>query len=706
MSINFRIENSIATIEFDQPDSKVNLLSSEVMKTLDGILEEVRNKSELKALVITSAKKDVFIAGADIKEINGIRQIQEGEEKSKSGQNILNKLEDLQIPTIAVINGVALGGGCELALACRYRVATFNEKVKIGLPEVNLGIIPGFAGTYRLPRLIGLTQALKMILAGKVISGTEAFKIGLIDRLFPQVGWRDHLNKFIEETKTFGGDNFRRNRKRKKDFITFLLEETKIGQTILFYQSRKNVFKITKGFYPAPIKALDVISKTRGLTRPQALQMEATAFAQLVVTNICKNLVRVFTLSENHRKFLPAGTESIKVKPIQKCAIIGAGIMGGGIAQLLSSKGISTRLKDINYETIAKGLQAARKIYEDGVKKKKLKPFEVENKMAHITGTLDHSGFKNCDFVIEAVVENMEVKKKVFQELSAAVSPETILCTNTSALSVTEMAKQTKDPRKVVGFHFFNPVHRMPLVEIIKTTFTSPETLAAAFGLARRLDKTPVLVKDSCGFLVNRILLGYINEAGRILEEGIPIEVIDKIMSDFGMPMGPFTLSDEVGLDVGVKVLHALENSFGERFKPTEIFEKIYARGFLGKKAQKGFYVYKDQEKIPNPEIVKMLGEIRREDPNKKLDTDEYLRRMLYLMINEAARCLDDHVVDTPETVDMAMILGTGFPAFRGGLFNYARSVGIDKIINDLIQFQEKFHSDRFRPNLYLWYLK
>ena len=674
------------------------------MKRLDSILDDVKNKPELKALVLTSAKKDVFIAGADIKEIEGILKTKEGEEKSRSGQDILNKLEDLPMPTIAVLDGVALGGGCELALACRWRVATFNEKVKIGLPEVNLGIIPGFAGTYRLPRLIGLTPALKMILAGKIISGTEALKIGLIDRLFPQVGWRDHLNKFIEEITV--KNRKQKSPKRKKDFITFLLEETKIGQTILFRQSRKNVLKITKGFYPAPLKALEVIQKTRGLNRDQALQIEAGAFAHLAVTDICKNLVRVFYLSENHRKFLPAGTESIKVKPIQKCAIVGAGIMGGGIAQLLSSKGIWTRLKDINYDAVAKGLQAAQKIYQEAVKKKKFKAYEAANKMARITTTLDHSGFKNCDFVIEAVVENMEIKKKVFQELSAEVSPETILCTNTSALSVTEMAKQTKDPAKVVGFHFFNPVHRMPLVEIIKTTFTSPETLAAAFGLARRLDKTPVLVTDSCGFLVNRILLGYINEAGRMLEEGVPIKVIDTTMVDFGMPMGPFTLSDEVGLDVGVKVLHILENSFGERFKPTDIFEKIYSRGFFGKKTKKGFYVYNDKEKIPNPEIVKMLGKIRREDSDKKSDTDEYLRRMLYLMINEAARCLEERVVETPETVDMAMILGTGFPAFRGGLINYARAIGIDKIVNDLIQFQEKFHSDRFKPNIYLWYLK
>ncbi len=706
VSINFKIENAIATIEFDQPGSKVNLLTSEVMRGLDLILEEIHHKSDLKAVLITSAKKDIFIAGADIKEIEGIREVKDAKAKSSAGQNILNKLEDLRIPSIAVIDGVALGGGCELALACRFRVATFNEKVKIGLPEVNLGIIPGFGGTYRLPRLVGLSQSLKLILAGKVISGQEAFKIGLVDRLFPQRGMQAYLHKFMAEVTP---KNFiKKFPSKKPDLITNFLERTSIGNAIVFQQSRKTVLQTTKGFYPAPIAAIGVIQKTFNLNRNQALKIEARAFAELAITEISKNLLRVFYLSEKYKKFMPPGAENFKPTPMQKAAVVGAGVMGGGIAQLLSYKGIWTRIKDINYEAIAKGFQAAGKIYQEAVKKRKLKNFEVQGKMAHITATLDYSGFKNCDVVIEAVVENMDVKKKIFKELDFVVSSPTILCTNTSALSVTEMAQETRDPSRVVGFHFFNPVHRMPLVEIIATDLTSVQTLSQAFHLARRLDKTPVLVKDSSGFLVNRILLGYINEAGHMLEEGMDFASIDRIVTDFGMPMGPFSLSDEVGLDVGIKVLHILEKSFGERFKPVGIFEKIYAKGFLGKKSQKGFYLYNNKKKIPNPEVLQMLatpaGQSKKND--SRCDQEEYLNRMIYLMINEAARCLEEKIVDSPETVDIAMIMGTGFPPFRGGLLRYAAVIGVENIIAELKNFETKFQSKRFSPCAYLRNLK
>ena len=378
MSINLRIENKIATIEFDQPDSKVNLLTADVIRRFDMILEEVHTKSDLRAVLITSAKRDVFIAGADIKEIEGIREIKDGELKSSAGQKILNKLEDLQVATIAVIDGVALGGGCELALACRFRVATFNEKVKIGLPEVNLGFVPGFGGTYRLPKLVGLSQGLKLILAGKVIAGQEAYKIGLIDQLFPQSGIKQQLEKFVEEVTQ---NNFKR-RSKKQDLLTRFLEHTKIGNAIVFNQSRKTVLQTTKGFYPAPMKAIDVIQKTFGINRNQAMQIEAKAFAQLAVTDISKNLVRVFYLSEKYKKFMPPGAENIKPMPIHKVAVVGAGVMGGGIAQLLSYKGIWSRINDINYDAIAKGLQAASKVYNELVKKKKLKIFEAQKRMA------------------------------------------------------------------------------------------------------------------------------------------------------------------------------------------------------------------------------------------------------------------------------------------------------------------------------------
>lgn len=701
MSVTYREQDNTGFIEFDQTGSKVNLLTAGTLQELSKILDALSGKSSLKAIVLISKKKDIFIAGADIKEIEGITQPEEGLQKAKAGQDILNKLEDLAVPTIAVIDGVALGGGCELALACQYRLATFNEKVHIGLPEVNLGIFPAFGGTYRLPRLIGLPDGLNMILTGKPVDSNKALRLGLVDRLAPQNGLDHYLNTFIEDIRQgrIVPDKYAR---RKTKGLVAILEGSLLGQWFIFQRSIQSVLKNTKGFYPAPLKAIAVIKKNFYLDRTKGLDVEARAFGELAVTAISKNLIHVFYLSEQYRKL---GVEGVSPRPIEKCGIIGAGVMGGGIAQLLSYTNIWVRLKDINYEALALGLRSAAKLYRDAVKKRRMKPHEAVAKMDKITATLDYSGFVNADIVIEAVVENMEVKRKVFRELSAVAGGQTILATNTSALSVTEMAKETKDPSKVIGLHFFNPVHKMPLVEIITTIHTSKETLASTLALVKRLGKTPIVVKDSCGFVVNRILLGYINEAGRLLEEGHSIVAIDKIMTDFGMPMGPFTLTDEVGLDVGSKVLRILEAGLGERFKPVEVFETTCTQGFLGKKSGKGFYLHQPghsgrvRDVQPNPAIQPGRSRSVR---GAHSDQEEILRRMLYVMINESARCLEEGIVDAPGAIDVGMIFGAGFPAFRGGLLRYADTIGIAPIIDGLNGLQQKFPAKRFEPADYL----
>ncbi len=695
VNVFYRIEEDLGIIEFDRPDSKVNLVDSPTMQTLGGILAEIEKNTFLKAVILVSKKENIFIAGADIKEIESITDPKEGERKSREGQLILNRLEDLKIPTVAVVDGVALGGGCELALACRYRVTTFNDKVKIGLPEVNLGFVPGFGGTYRLPRLVGLAQASKMILAGKQLSAKEALKVGLVDRIFPQKGLDQYLRRFVAEVLQ---SPIRRKRgPRKAKFPQKFLEETFTGRALLFHQTRKLTLGSTKGFYPAPMKALDVVAKTVFSSREKALALEAKTFGELAVTDVSKNLVKVFYLTEKFKKLTVPEAEHIKPATINRCAVLGAGVMGGGIAQLLSHQGIWVRLKDINYDAVAKGLKAAQKIFAGAVEKKKMEKFEADVKMGHITGTIDYSGFRHTDMVIEAVIENMDVKRKVFKELSAVCSPDTILCTNTSALSVTEMAKETKDPSKVIGLHFFNPVHRMPLIEIVTTTVTSHETLATTLQLTRRLGKTPIVVKDSCGFIVNRILLSYINEAGRILEEGANIDEIDALATSFGLPMGPLLLSDEVGLDVGYKVLLILEEGLGERFKPAGIFKKVYEQKWLGKKSGEGFYLH-GARRTPNPRIFGLIERGQGVSSGSKL----YLERMLYIMINEAARCLQEKIVEGADAIDVGMILGCGFPPFRGGLLRYADRVGLNKIVETLKQFEQTMRSGRFTPGEYL----
>lgn len=702
MSIFFTITNNIGTIEFDQKDSKVNVLTAETLKELDSILEEVKKQVSLEALIILSRKKDVFIAGADIKEIESITEAEEGEQKSKAGQDIFNKLEDLNIPTIAVIDGVALGGGCELALACQYRLATFNEKIRIGLPEVNLGILPGFGGTCRLPRVAGIAEGLKMILTGKPVDSRKALKIGLVDKLVPSAGLSESIQEFIAQIKSGKFLENKYNRRCRKP-LQKILEGSLIVQALTFSRAKKSVLQSTKGFYPAPLKALEVIKENYYLNRTKGLLLEAKAFGELVQTEICKNCIHVFHISEKYRKLKLEGAQGVLPQSIQKAAVLGAGVMGGGIAQLLSVQDIWVRLKDINYAALQKGLQSAAKIYQEAVKKRRLTKSEAARRMAHISFSLDYTGFKNTDIVIEAVVEDMSLKRKVFKELSEVTGPQTILATNTSALSVTEMARQTKDPSKVIGIHFFNPVHRMPLIEVITTPLTSQETIISTLEFVRRLGKTPILVKDSCGFLVNRVLLGYVNEAGRILEECGQPELIDKLMTSFGMPMGPALLSDEVGLDVGIKVLHILAEGLGERFKPTALFEQIYGQKFFGKKSGKGFYIHAtDKKRKVNPGVLKILTKV----PKKDFKPQEYLKRMLYLMINEAAKCLEEGIVAEPAVVDVGMIFGTGFPAFRGGLLKYADAVGITNIVDDLKSFEQIFKSERFRPCRYLEELK
>lgn len=701
MSLTLVVRNNIATIIFDHPESKVNILTSEVMKNLNSILEEIKGKSSLEAVIFLSAKKDIFIAGADIKEIEEISDPKEGEKKSKLGQEIFNKIEDLAIPTIALMDGAALGGGCELALACQYRLATFNEKVKIGLPEVGLGILPGFGGVYRLPRIIGLQEGLKMILSGRPVDGKKALKIGLVDRLIPKAREEAALGEFIVDIKNKKIPSDKFHRRRQKGFKKWQ-EESVLVELLTFYQAKKNILKNTKGFYPAPLQALSVVRDGFYLNRPKALALESKAFGELVSTAVCKNLIHVFYLSEKFKKLKPQGSEQIVSPSIERAVVLGAGIMGGGIAQLLSSQDIWVRMKDINAQALVKGLQAASKLYREGMKKKRFTQAEAKRKMAHISTTLDDTGFGRSDLVIEAVMEDMALKKKIFHDLSQVITPKAVLATNTSALSVTEMAQETKDPSKVIGIHFFNPVHRMPLVEIITTQFTSLETTLTALEFVRRLGKTPILVKDSCGFLVNRILLSYINEAGRILEECGQMEKIDHLATDFGLPMGPFTLTDEVGLDVGSKVLHTLQAHWGDRFKSVEIFEKIYAQGHLGKKSGKGFYVHASKIRKPNPQV----GTLLKGHFNGSFKEEEYRKRMIYIMINEAAMCLKEGIVEDAAAIDVGMIFGIGFPPFRGGLLRYADTLGIDRVVEDLQELREKTGSERFHPVSYLLQLK
>jgi 3-hydroxyacyl-CoA dehydrogenase / enoyl-CoA hydratase / 3-hydroxybutyryl-CoA epimerase len=683
----------VAWFVFDDPDRKVNVLSTPVMERLDELLGEVEQaarEGRARALVVRSGKDGHFIAGANMDEIASIDDRVEATQQAARGQAVFQRLHELPLPTVAAIDGTCLGGGTELALACDVRIASDRPETKIGLPEVRLGIIPGFGGTTRLPRLIGLVAASDLILTGKNVDARKAEKLGLVAE-------RMHATVLSRRAKEIGldmADGGRPPAGSKAPLPHRLAQSTRVGRRFVLKKAREKVLEETGGHYPAPLAALSVMRRSAGKTLRQALAIEADAVGRLVVTPVSKNLLHVFRLMEDAKKAAPQAA----ARPTDRVAVVGAGVMGGGIAQLLAHRGVSVRLKDIDEGGLATGLRHARSQFEKLTKRRKLRPREAEDRMAAISPTLDYTGFSTVDVVIEAVVERMDVKKSVLRETEQAVSADAILTTNTSSLSVTEMQDSLDRPANFAGMHFFNPVHRMPLVEVIRGERTSDEAIATVFALALRLGKTPVLVKDGPGFLVNRILTPYLNEAGYLLEEGASIAEVDETLVAFGMPMGPFRLLDEVGLDIARHAGATMHQAFGDRFAPAPALRALEGGDRLGRKNGKGFYVYEDgREKHPDPsiyqELEKLVGPERRE-----LSTVDIRDRCLMPMINEAARILEEGIARSPGDVDLAMITGTGFPPFRGGLLRYADRLGAEIVVDRLAEF-ERLHGPRFAPS-------
>jgi 3-hydroxyacyl-CoA dehydrogenase / enoyl-CoA hydratase / 3-hydroxybutyryl-CoA epimerase len=684
--------DGVAWFVFDDPDRKVNVLSSRVMERLDALLGEVEQavrEGRARAVVVRSGKDGSFIAGANVDEIASIRDPVEATTQAARGQAVFQRLHELKVPTVAAIDGTCLGGGTELALACDIRIASDRPETKIGLPEIRLGIIPGFGGTTRLPRLIGMVAASDLILTGKTVDARRAQKLGLVDeRMHASV-----LARRAREIALSMAGGGRAPARSKPPLPHRLAQATPLGRQLLVKQARKQVLKQTHGHYPAPLAALAVLLRSAGKPLRQALAIEAEAVGRLVVTPVSKNLIHVFRLMEGAKKAGPASP----ARAVERVAVLGAGVMGGGIAQLLAHQGIAVRLKDIDESGLATGLRHARSQFDKLVKRRKLRQREAEDRMAAISPTLEYTGFGTVDLVIEAVVERMDVKKSVLREAEAAVPADAVLTTNTSSLSVTEMQDALERPANFAGMHFFNPVHRMPLIEVIRGAQTSDEAVATVFELTLRLGKTPVVVKDGPGFLVNRILTPYLNEAGYLLQEGASIAQVDESLLGFGMPMGPFRLLDEVGLDIARHAGATMHEAFGDRLAPAPALQALEGTDRLGRKNQKGFYVYEDgRDQHPDPsiyqELESLVGEERRE-----LSSIDIRDRCIMPMINEAARILEEGIARSPGDVDLAMITGTGFPPFRGGLLRYADRLGCEVVVDRLAGFQRE-HGERFEP--------
>jgi 3-hydroxyacyl-CoA dehydrogenase / enoyl-CoA hydratase / 3-hydroxybutyryl-CoA epimerase len=685
--------DGVAWLIFDRPGSRQNILRSGVLRQLAALLDEVEagaRDGRVRALVVRSGKDGSFIAGADVSEIAGVGDAAEARAGAEAGQKLFLRLERLPVPTVAAVDGICLGGGTELILACDVRIASDRRETRIGLPEVRLGIIPGWGGTTRLPRLVGLSDSLGMILTGSNVTARKAQRIGLIsERMHPGVLY-DRARELALELAGGGKPPIPRKPLGKR-----ALDGTPLGRRVVLRQARKQVLRETRGHYPAPLAALEVIRTSRRLSLEDALAVEAEAVAQLAVGDVSRNLIHVFHLLEAAKKAGPAGVDAA---PVKQVAVLGAGVMGGGIAQLVSYRDLPVRLKDISSEALGLGLRHAREMFERLVRRGRLEGREVEQRMAAISPTLDYSGFGTVDLVIEAVVERMDVKQQVLRETESHVRPDAVLTTNTSSLSVTEMQSVLERPGRLAGMHFFNPVHRMPLVEVIRGEATTDETVATVVALTRRLDKTPVVVRDGPGFLVNRILAPYLNEAGWLLAEGADIEQVDRVLRRFGMPMGPFRLLDEVGLDVARHAGRVMAAAFGERLAAPPPMQALEQVKLLGRKGGRGFYLYEGgRDKGVNQEVYALLG-AGAPQQRQKLDDQEILDRALLVMVNEAARILEEGIVASAGEVDLGMITGTGFPPFRGGLLRWADQVTMPAIRQRLQQLEAR-HGIRFSPS-------
>jgi len=679
----FRLEahaSGIALLWFDDSDRKVNLLDSEALASLRRVLDALRQRTDPsfpRALVLLSGKDEQFIAGADVSEFDRITDVAQAEAKVKEAQELFEDYAKLPYPTVSAINGPCMGGGTELSLAFRYRICSNSRKVAIGLPEVQLGILPGFGGTLRLPRLIGLLPSLDLLLTGRTLDPRRALRAGLVDAVLPHERFSERA---VQWTEALLADPHLVKR-RTPALGLRVVETISPMRNAILGQARRRVLKESYGHYPAPLEILNVLRATWGMRIGDGLKIEREAVARLLFTPESKSLRRIFAMREDAKR----RPETTRARTVGHVAVMGAGTMGGEIAYLFSSRGMRVRLRDLKPEPLLRSLSHARSLFDREVSRRRLTKAEMAQSLARIEPALDLSGLKVADLVLEAVVEDLPVKQALFRELENLVPDRCVFATNTSSLSVRAMAKGLKNPGRVVGMHFFNPATKMPLVEVIRTDLSDASAVETVIALCRRLGKTPVLVADAPGFLVNRILMPYLAEAVALVERGQPVRAIDRALRDFGMPMGPLELLDEIGLDVARKVAHVLRDAYGERTPSLGLIDKLVAAGELGKKTDMGFYNYE------NGKRQGVNGEIESSNPAEgPLTPAQMVDRLIDAMVNEAALALEERVVSRPEDVDLAMVLGTGFPPFRGGLLRYADSVGVGAIVERLARRQQE----------------
>jgi 3-hydroxyacyl-CoA dehydrogenase/enoyl-CoA hydratase/3-hydroxybutyryl-CoA epimerase len=684
--LQVKTKDGVAVITLNTPGEKVNKLNEKLIDEFSAILDSLESDDSLKGALLISGKENNFIAGADIEMFKTRTTAEELSELSRTGQQILNRIENLPKPVVAGIHGSCMGGGTELALACDYRVVSDHSSTKIGLPEVKLGLLPGMGGTQRLPRLIGVQKSLAYMLTGKNMYSYQARKTGFANEVVHQHAVETAGIKAVHKLA-----GRKTNQTDKRSTAEKLLEGNPVGRMVIFNQARKKTRGQTKGNYPAPMKIIDSVEYGLKNGMEKGLNYESELFGELAVTSESRALVQLF-FAMNSAKKNPYKESARKVG---KIGVLGAGLMGSGIAEVSVDHGYSVWLKDQSVENAIRGTETIAGNLDQKVGKRILSSFEKDEKLSLVHPTESYDGFEKIDLVIEAVFEDLALKQSIVKEVEKAGSKEIIFASNTSSLPISDIAKNAKRPENILGMHYFSPVQKMPLLEIIKTEKTSEEVLATAYDVGLNQGKTVIVVNDGPGFYTTRILAPFMNEALLLLEEGVSIDQLDRAMKQFGFPVGPAALLDEVGIDVGAHVAEVLSETFEERgAKTSKKAAELVEAGYKGRKNGRGFYKYSDgKKKVPNQEIYSFFGGASR----KEMDDNEIQQRLTLMMVNEAIYCLQENILLTAADGDLGAILGLGFPPFTGGPFRYADSRGASELVEQMNSFTETF-GKRFKP--------
>jgi len=693
-SLRLDQEDGIAVITIDLQGEQVNKVSATMRAEFAELFGRVESDTTVKGVVLVSGKPDTWIAGADIDEFLSLSSSAEAESLIRGGQALLARLETLRVPVVAAIHGACLGAGLETALACRYRIASDHPKTVLALPEVQLGIMPGAGGTQRLPRLIGLQRALDMILTGRNIRAKKAYQMGLVDELVHPAILREVAMDRVR--KLADGSLTPRHAPKDRGAAGVFLEDNPIGRSIVFKKAREGVMKKTAGHYPAPLAALAAVQIGYDRGSEAGYREESRGFAELAMSDVAKELMFLFFATTSLKKDPGVDGRAPEPHEVRTLGVLGAGFMGAGIASIAVQQRTAVRLKDTDLARVGKGIAAVSAVLKERLQKKQITKLEYEDQLLLAGGTAEYTGFGRASLVIEAVFEDLALKHRVLREVEPLLPDDAVYASNTSTIPISRIAEAAERPNRVLGMHFFSPVHKMPLLEVITTPETDADATVTAVAYGKRLGKTVIVVNDAPGFYTTRTLSAYMNEAGRLLDEGASIDAVDSALTAFGFPVGPITLLDEVGIDVGGKVGQVLAEAFGGRMTPSESLRRVVESGRTGRKGRKGFYRYDELGKKGEVD-ASVYDVLPGGAERRQIDVHEIQSRCVLAMVNEAALCLDDGVLRSARDGDVGAVFGIGFPPFRGGPFRYVDAMGAARVVDDLEQLNERFPG-RFVP--------